>query len=144
MQTLEQRVERLERSRRRWRLGFVAVVVLAVGAKLLSMVLPSSPAQPQDAEFAHLTVQSLAIRGQPGGPVILETCDNDHASIRLAASTNAATVDITAKKDEADLFLSRSNSTTNTAASAALRVDDQTGTISVQNVAGKSKNIEPE
>jgi hypothetical protein len=136
MQTLEQRVERLERSCRRWRLGFV-MAVLTAGA-----VGAAAPSAPTDAEFSHLTVQSLEIRGRTGGPVILQTCDNDHASIRLAAAPSAPTVDITAQKDEADLFLWHANG--NGSASADLRVDGQTGTISVQNAAGKSRNIEPD
>ncbi len=61
MQTLEERVERLERSCRRWRLGFLTVIIAAVA------VGASKPNTPPDAEFGNVTVQSLKVRTQVDG-----------------------------------------------------------------------------
>src|ERR1700688_1150255 len=99
MNTLEQRIERLERSCRRWRLGFL---ILAVSAAIGAAAKPSPPA---DAQFAHLTVQRLTIRTQPDGAFISATSDKDRASITIASPATSTLVSVVAQKDSANLMM---------------------------------------
>ena len=103
MDTLERRVERLERSCRRWRLGFLVVVMAAVGGAGAA----AGPGGLADAQFAHLTVQSLTIRSQPNGAFVSASCDNDRASITLSSPTAPSVIALVARRESADLFLSR-------------------------------------
>jgi hypothetical protein len=138
MDTLEQRVERLERSCRRWRLGFLVMVVAAVGAAGAA----AGPGGPADAQFAHLTVQSLAIRSQPNGAFVSASCDNDRASTTLSSPAAPSVVALVAKRDSADLFLSRKGP--KGLASAAVSADQQSGFLDLRNADGKDKELEPE
>jgi hypothetical protein len=138
MDTLEQRVERLERSCRRWRLGFLVMVMAMVGAAGAT----SNPTAPLDAQFAHLTVQSLAIRSQPNGPFVSVSCDNDRASITLSSPTAPSVIALVAKPDSANLFLSRKGA--KGIVSAAVSADQQSGFLDLRNADGKDKELEPE
>jgi hypothetical protein len=136
MNTLEQRVERLERSCRRWRLGFLILAVVgAIGAA-------AKPNPPADAQFAHLTVQRLTIRTQPDGAFISATCDKDRASITIASPVSSTLVSLVAQKDSANLLMSRN--TDKGMASAALGADAQSGFVNLRTSDGKNKEIEPE
>jgi hypothetical protein len=134
MQTLQQRVERLERSCRRWRMGFLLTCITA-GA--LAAEKP-----PVDASFAHLTVQSMTVRGQPDGAAVLIACDKNQASIRLASPQAAAAVSLVAGNDAASVFVSRNSNQAIT--SATMSADDQSGLIDVHSADGKNKEIEPQ
>jgi hypothetical protein len=134
MQTLEQRVERLERSCRRWRLAFLTAVIAAVA------VGASKPAAPPDAEFGNLTVQSLKVRTQVDGGLIWMTCDKDQASIKLASPASATSVALIAQKDSANVFASRNSG--NAFTTATLSADDQSGFVDVRNAAGKSREFD--
>jgi len=136
MDTLERRVERLERSCRRWRLGFLFMAAVGVAGA------SAKPGEPADAQFAHLTVQSLAIRGQSGGPFISAACDNQQASITLSSPAAPSVVRLLAKADSANLFLS--NKTDKGVGSAALSVDQRSGFLDLRSVDGKDKQFEPE
>jgi hypothetical protein len=132
MQTLEQRVARLERSCWRWRLGFLVVcVAAAVGAS-----------KPADAEFGHLTVGSLTVRSRPDGAFLSMTCDKDQASIKMASPTSATLVALTVQKDAANMFVSRT--TDRGITSAAISADEQSGFIDLRNADGKNKELEPQ
>ena len=135
MQTLEQRVERLERSCRRWRIGFlVLLLATAIGA---AKIIP-----PADAEFANLTVQSLTIR-TPGNPaMLLASCDKDQASLKLISPTTPTVISLIAQKDSASLFLSRN--TPAGLSSATVSADQRSGFIDVRTTQGKDREIEPE
>jgi len=136
MQTLEQRIERLERSCRRWRLGFLTICIaaMAVGA--------SKPDAPADAEFGNLTVQSLKVRTQVDGGLIWMTCDKDQASIKLATPASATSIALIAQKDSANVFASRNSGKAFT--TATLSADGQSGFVDVRNADGKNKEFEPE
>ncbi|MGD0464100.1 MAG: hypothetical protein ABSB74_16585 [Tepidisphaeraceae bacterium] len=136
MQTLEQRVERLERSCRRWRWGFLTVLVAAVA------VGASKPQTPADAEFGNLTVQSLTVRKQADGALLWMTCDKDEASIKLASAGSATSVALIARKDSANVFVSRNTGKAITTAS--LGADEQSGFIDVRDADGKNREFEPE
>jgi hypothetical protein len=136
MHTLEQRVERLERSCRRWRLGFLVVVVAAVA------VGASKPNAAPDAEFGDLTVRSLKVRTAVDGALLWMTCDKDQASIKMASPGSASSVTLIAQKDSANVFVSRNGGKAFTTAS--LSADDQSGFVDVRNAAGKDKEFEPE
>lgn len=133
MDTLEQRVERLERSCRRWRLGFLilaAATVLGAAAK---------PAPAPDAQFGHLTVQSLTVRDQPGGPFIRAGCDDTQAFIKMDAPASQTFIALNAGKDSANVTVSRDmNRGLN---SGSLTADDQSGSIDLHDVAGKDKEV---
>jgi hypothetical protein len=138
MQTLEQRVERLERSCRRWRMGFLfLLLVSAMGAQKLAMVV-----QPADAEFAHLTVQSLTVRTPGNGAMLLASCDKDQASLKLISPAAETAIALIAQKDSANLFLSRN--TPAGLSSATLSADQRSGFIDVRTAQGKDKEIEPD
>lgn len=139
MQTLEQRVERLERSCRRWRRGFLTVCIAAAVAAVGGASKPPAPA---DAEFGHLTVQGLTVRNQPGGALLLISCDGDQASIQLASPAAMSSVSLIARKDAAHVFVARNSDKGIT--SATISADDQSGLIDVRNAGGKNKEIEPE
>jgi hypothetical protein len=136
MHTLEQRVERLERSCRRWRIGFLVAVVAAVA------VGASKPGSPPDAEFGNVTVQSLKVRTAVDGALLWMTCDKDQASIKMASPASATSVALIAQKDSANVFVSRNTGKAFT--TATLSADDQSGFVDVRNAAGKDKEIEPE
>ncbi len=136
MQTLEQRVERLERSCRRWRWGFLTAILAAVA------VGASKPSLPADAEFGNLTVQSLKVRTQADGALLWMTCGKDEASIKLASPGSATSVALLAQKDSANVFVSRNVGKVFTTAS--LSADEQSGFIDVRNAAGKSSEFEPQ
>ena len=131
MQTLQQRVERLERSCRRWRGGCVLICIAALAAAAIN----------PDAQFRHLTVQSLTVRNQPGGPVISISCDNDQASMHLSSPAAAAGVSLVAAKDLASVFVSRNG---RAITSATLSADDQSGAVDIRSADGKSRDIEPQ
>lgn len=135
MDTLEQRVERLERSCRRWRLGFLVVVAIAV----VGAAAPPNP--PPDAQFGHLTVQSLTVRSAAGGPFIHATCDKDQASLKVSSPASQTLIDLVAR-NSADVLVSRS--TGKGLSSASLTADQETGSMELRNVTGKDKEIEPE
>ncbi|MGD0768052.1 MAG: hypothetical protein ABSB42_07635 [Tepidisphaeraceae bacterium] len=137
MDTLEQRVERLERSCRRWRLGFLVMVMAAVGAAGAA----AAPGGLADAQFAHLTVQGLTIRSQPNGPFISASCDNDRASITLSSPTAPSVIALVARPESADLFLSRKGP--KGIVSAAVSADQQSGFLDLRNADGKDKELEP-
>jgi hypothetical protein len=140
MHTLEQRVERLERSCRRWRLGFLVVVV---GAVAVGAARPNAgPNAAPDAEFGNLTVRSLKVRSQVDGALLWMACDQDQASIKMASPGSASSVVLVAQKDSANVFVSRNTGKAFTTAS--LSTDDQSGFIDVRNAAGKDKEFEPE
>jgi hypothetical protein len=136
METLEQRVERLERSCRRWRLGFL--ILAAVG--VLGMAAQPNP--PADGRFAHLTVQSLTIRSQPDGAFISASCDKDVSSIKLASPGAATLVALVAQKDSANLFVSRN--TAKGLSSCGVSADGESGFVDLRTADGKNKEIEPE
>jgi hypothetical protein len=135
MDTLEQRVERLERSSRRWRLAFCIVAVIAAGGAAGKPPL-------QDAQFAHLTVQSLSIRDQAGGPLISASCDQGGAAIKIISPTSQALVAIIADKNSGSVLVSKNN--TNGTSSANMIADQQSGFVDLHDPAGKSKEVEPE
>ncbi|HEX4053394.1 MAG TPA: hypothetical protein VHX86_03935 [Tepidisphaeraceae bacterium] len=139
MQTLEQRVERLERSCRRWRRGFLTacIAAAAVGAGEAS-----KPAAPPDAAFGHLTVQSLTVRNQPDGALLLMSCDRNRASIQLASPAATSSVSLIAAKGGAHVFVACNSA--NGITSSSMSADDQSGLIDVRNAAGKNKEIEPQ
>jgi hypothetical protein len=136
MDTLEQRVGRLERSCRRWRLGFLMISVMGVAG------MAAQPSLPVDAKFAHLTVQSLTIRTQPDGAFISASCDKDVSSIKLASPSAATVVALFAQKDSANLFVSRN--TAKGLSSSGLGADDESGFVDLRTADGKNKEIEPE
>jgi hypothetical protein len=139
MDTLEQRVERLERSCRRWQLGFL--IMLAVGGACAATT-PGSPPPLADAQFGHLTVQSLTIRTQPDGAFISASCDKDRAAIKLASPSAGTLATVLADKDTANVIISQS--TPKGLASAALSTDAQSGFVDVRSADGKDKEFEPE
>jgi len=134
MQTLEARVERLERSCRRWRLGFL--ILLAAAAVGAAKII-----QPADAEFANLTVQSLTVRTPGNAAMLLASCDKDQASLKLISPATATAVTLIAQKDSADLLLSRN--TPKGLSSATVSADAQSGFIDVRAAQGKDKQIDP-
>ena len=134
MQMLQQRVERLERSCRRWRGGCVLICIAAAAAAAIK--------PPADAQFGHLTVQSLTVRDQPGGPVVMIRCDDGKASMHLSSSLAAAGVSLVAADDSASVFVSRNSNHAMT--SATLSADDQSGVVDLRSADGKSKDIEPQ
>ncbi len=139
MHTLEQRVERLERSCRRWRLGFLVVVVAAVA---VGAARPNAgPNAAPDAEFGDLTVRSLKVRTAVDGALLWMTCDKDQASIKMASPGSTSSVALIAQKDSANVFVSRNTKAFTT---ASLSADDQSGFVDVRNAAGKDKEFEPE
>jgi hypothetical protein len=144
MHTLEQRVERLERSCRRWRLGFLMAIVaaVAVGAARPNAGPNAGPNAAPDAEFGDLTVRSLKVRSQVDGALLWMTCDKDQASIKMASPGSASSVALIAQKDSANVFVSRNTGKAFTTAS--LSADDQSGFVDVRNAAGKDKEFEPE
>lgn len=139
MDTLEQRVERLEQSCRRWRLGF-AMLLLVGGA--CAATVPTSPSPLADAQFGHLTVQSLTVRSQPGGAFLSANCDKDHATIHLASPAGSTLVTIAAQADGADVFLSQN--TPQGLSTAALSADKQSGFVVLRSPDGKNKEYEPD
>jgi hypothetical protein len=134
MQTLEQRIERLERSCRRWRWGFLIVCIAAI------TVGASRP--PADAEFGNLTVQSLTVRKQVDGALLWVTCDKDQASIKLATPGSATSIALIAQKDSANVFVSHNSPKVFT--TATLSADEQSGFVDVRNAQGKNKELEPD
>ena len=133
MDTLEQRVERLERSCRRWRLGFLILAAATLVAAT------TKPASPPDAEFGHLTVHSLTVREQAGGPFIRAGCDDSQAFIKMASPVSKGVLVLLAGKNSSDVMVSRD--TNKGLSSAALTADDQSGSVDLHNVAGKDKEV---
>jgi hypothetical protein len=139
MDTLELRIERLERSCRRWRMGFLMLVLAGVACAATS---PSTmPGPLADARFGHLTVQSLTIRSQADGAFLLASCDVDHALIRLASPGASTLVNIEAKKESAVMGVSRV--TDRGLASAAMGADGQSGFVDLRTADGKNEEVEP-
>jgi hypothetical protein len=142
MDSLELRVERLERSCRRYRLGFLILLTLAgVGG------VAAQPNALPDGQFAHLTaqsltVQSLRIQSQIGGAFISTTCDKDNAAIKLASPGSSTLVAIAASKDDANISVSRSMP--KGLSSAGMSADGQSGFVDLRTSDGKNKEIEPE
>jgi len=136
MDTLEQRVERLERSCRRWRLGFL--ILLAAGVAGAA----AEPVAPVDGQFAHLTVQKLTVRSQANGAFFSVTCDADRGLIKLASPGAGTLVAIEARKDDANMFVSRN--TEKGLSSAGISADGQSGFVDLRTADGKNKEIEPE
>ena len=134
MDTLEQRVERLERSCRRWRLGFLVLLSVA-GAGAAEGNL-------KDAQFANLTVQSLTIRSQPAGPFLKALCDDSGAYIKMASPGSGSLLALVADKTSANLYLSRITDKGST--SATLSSDDVSGLVNLRTADGKNKEIEPQ
>jgi hypothetical protein len=140
MHTLEQRVERLERSCRRWRLGFLTAVVAAVA---VGAARPNSgPVAAPDAEFGDVTVRSLKVRTAVDGALLWLTCDKEQASIKMASPGSTSVVALIAQKDSANVYVSRNTGKAFTTAS--LSADDQSGFVDVRNATGKDKEVEPE
>jgi hypothetical protein len=136
MQTLEERVERLERSCRRWRLGCLTLLVAACA------IGSARPNSPPDAEFGNLTVQSLKVRTHVDGALLWMTCDKDQASIKLATPASATSVSLIAQKDSANVFVSRTSGKAFT--TATLSADGQSGFVDVRNAEGKNKEFDPD
>jgi len=134
--TLEQRVQRLERSNRWWRGGCIAAVALIAG-----LGATTKPAGNPNAEFDHLTVQSLSIRSEPGGPQINISADKDQASLRITTRDAVTSTGMMCDADGATLLLSR-HAKTDTIG-ATLRVDDQSAALLLRGN-GKVKELEPE
>lgn len=136
MDTLELRLERLERSCRRWRLGFLILAAVGVAGAA------AQPGAPVDAQFAHLTVQRLTVRSQPGGAFFSVFCDMDRGSVRLASPGAGTLAAVETRKDTASMFVSRI--TNKGMSSAGISADDQSGFVDMRSVDGKNKEIEPE
>jgi hypothetical protein len=135
MDTLEQRVERLERSCRRWRLGFLILAAVAVAGAA------NAPNPPPDAQFGHLTVQSLTVRAAAGGPFIHASCDKDQASLKVSSPNSQTLIDLVAH-NSADVLVSRN--TNNGLSSASLSADQESGAVDLRDVTGKDKELQPE
>jgi hypothetical protein len=135
MDTLEQRVERLERSCRRWRLGFLMMAV----ASLIGANVPPKPAP--DAQFGHLIVQSLTVRAAAGGPFIHASCDNNQASLKVSSPASQTLIDLVAH-NSADVLVSRS--TDKGLSSATLSADQESGIVDLHDVTGKDREVQPE
>jgi hypothetical protein len=135
MDTLEQRVERLEQSCRRWRLGFLILLAIAAAGAAID-------SEARDAQFANLTVQSLTIRNHSGGAFLTASCDADQASIKMVSADSRTLVALTAQKDSADLYLSRNTDKGST--SATLSSDNVSGLVNLRTADGKNKEIEPQ
>jgi len=140
MDTLEQRVERLERSCRHWRLGFLVMVMVMAAMGVAGA--PAGPGGPADAQFGHLSVQTLTIRSQPNGPFVSASCDNDRASITLSSPAAPSVIALVARRDSADIFLSRKGE--KGIANASISADQQSGFLDLRNADGKDKELEPE
>lgn len=136
MDTLEQRVERLERSSRRWRLGcFLLIAAGLAGAAAQPNPLP-------DGQFAHLTAQRLTIRNRVGGAFLSASCDDDKASITLSSPASPTVVRLIAGTDHADLLLSHMGN--KGLCSAAVSVDENSGFVDLRDVTGKNKEYDPQ
>jgi hypothetical protein len=148
--TLEQRVRRLERSCHLWRAGFLAAVLFSVAACASNRSQSSggrstnglsSTSSPVDAEFAHLTVRELTVRAHPSGPEIVISTDQDRALMQVTTAGAVSSGSIVADKNGANLFLVRRGKAIT---SAALSVDEQSGSVNLQDASGKSKVLETE
>lgn len=136
METLELRVERLEKSCRRWRLGFLILLALGAAAAV------ANPNPLPDAHFAHLTVQSLTVRNEAGGPFISLNCDNDLPSLKIASPASSTLVAVEAGPNDAHVFVSRNAPAG--LSSSALSADNRSGFIDIHGANGKSREIDPE
>lgn len=134
MDTLEQRVERLERSCRRWKLGCLLLIAAGLtGAAAQPAALP-------DGQFAHLSAQSIAIRSRGGGALITASCVNDKAAITLSSSTCPTVIRLMADKDSANVLVSQM--TPKGLCSAAVSVDGTSGFIDLHDTSGKNKEYD--
>jgi hypothetical protein len=160
MATLEQRVERLERSSRRWRAGCIATIIISASAFLFGAdakpavpapaapapVAPvpaaaAAPAQLPNGDFDHLTAADLTI-GTAGGPALTVLSDKNQTSLSITDAKLSTSAVLVVSKDGANVLLSKQTPKGMTRAS--LGVDDQSGTIDVKDVTGKTKEIEPD
>jgi hypothetical protein len=116
-------------------MGFL--VLLSATALAAAKAIP-----PADAEFAHLTVQSLTVRTPGNAAMLVAACDNDQASLKLISPATSTAISLIAQKDSADLFLSRN--TPAGLSSAAVSADARSGFIDVRSAPGKDRQIEPE
>lgn len=146
MITLEQRVARLEKSCRYWRMLAVlgAAGLIAVAASTMRRPAmaadAANAANPTDAAFAHITARQLDV--QDGhGPVFSVLAEKEQASMRItdAAGNNMAVLML--DKDGTHLILSRQ--TKNGMSHASIGVDDLSGSVAVRGVDGKSKDLLP-
>jgi hypothetical protein len=134
MDTLEQRVERLERSCRRWKLGCLLLIAAAfTGAAAQPAALP-------DGQFGHLSAQSISIRSRAGGAFITASCMNDKAAITLSSSTCPTVIRLMADKGSANVLVSQM--TPKGLCSAAVSVDGNSGFIDLHDVSGKNKEYD--
>jgi len=146
MLTLEQRITRLEKSCRRWRM--LAIFGLMVSITLLACAIhwPANAANaannppPADSAFARLTAKQLVVQDD-NGPAFTVLADKNQASMQItdAAGNNLAVLML--GKDGANLILSRQ--TKNGMANATIGVDDLSGSVAVRGVDGKSKDLLP-
>jgi hypothetical protein len=134
--TLEQRVQRLERSNRWWRGGCIAAIALIAG-----LGATTNPSANPSAEFDHLTVQSLSVRSEPDGPQINISADKDQASVRITTRDAVSSTALMCDADGATLLLSR-HAKSDTIG-ATIRADDQSAALLLRGN-GKSKELEPE
>jgi hypothetical protein len=102
----------------------------------------AEPVAPVDGRFAHLTVQKLTVRSQANGAFFSVTCDADRGLIKLASPGAGTLVAIEARKDDANMFVSRN--TEKGLSSAGISADGQSGFVDLRTADGKNKEIEPE
>jgi hypothetical protein len=134
--TLEQRVLRLERSCRQWRLACAAALL---GAFVMGAAPKSPP--PGDGDFANLTANHLTIRNPAGGPALEITADEKQTSLQINNPPVGTSAILVVGKEGANLFLNRI--TAKGAVNASVGVDDVSGGIALKNADGKTKDLEP-
>ena len=134
MDTLEQRVERLERSCRRWKLG--CLLLLAAGL----IGAAAQPATLPDGQFSHLSAQSLSIHSHAGGAFITASCVNDRAAITLSSPSCPTVIRLVADKNSANVLVSQM--TPKGLCSAAVSVDGTSGFIDLHDTSGKNKEYD--
>jgi hypothetical protein len=158
MDTLEQRVEHLERSSRRWRAGCIATVIVAAAAFLMGAdAPPAAPAaapapaavpaqaaagQLPNGNFGHLTATDLTITSGAGGPALTVLSDKNQTSLSITDANLSTTAVLVVSNAGANILLTKQ--TPKGITRASLGVDDQSGTIDVKDVTGKTKEIEPD
>ena len=136
MDTLEQRVERLERSCRRWRLGFLILSVVGVAGTAGSRtrrwmaVCAFDGSKPDRFEASRM------------GRLFRASCEKDVSSIKLASPAAATVVALVAQKDSANMFVSRN--TAKGLSGSRAGADDESGFVDLRTADGKNKEIEPE
>jgi hypothetical protein len=134
VQTLEQRVDRLERSSRRWRLGFFA----AVGGAAILGATTTKPAPP-DAAFANLTATHLSIKNPAGGPEFSVVANGSQTFLQIGSLASSAIIVV--DKDGANVLMNHSSPKGVTF--ATLGVDDTSGSVGLRDASAKTKELEP-